>query len=147
MKREIEVEARPENLERIRGFVEAACAGAGFAHSAMQDLKLAVDEACSNVVEHGYAGGPPGTIGISLEADDAKISVTIADRGRSFDPAHAPAADVVSDWEKRRIGGLGWHFIRQLVEEIRYESDAEKGNRLTLVKRRPTVARSNPGED
>ena len=136
MNREIEVEARPENLEEIRDFIDAACADAQVGRSDTHGLKVAVDEACSNVVEHGYAGLPPGPISVRFEADDRTISVTIGDRGRPFDPADAPAADVVSDWERRPIGGLGWHLIRLLVDEIRYESDPESGNRLTLVKAR-----------
>lgn len=136
MRREIELEARAENLGRIRDFLEEACRETGVGRSDTHGLKLAVDEACTNVVEHGYAGMPPGPLTVAFHSDSGQIAVTIRDRGRPFDPACAPAADVVSDWDKRPVGGLGWHLIRQLVDEIRYDSNPEAGNRLTLVKKR-----------
>jgi serine/threonine-protein kinase RsbW len=113
---EIERDARPVNLQGIRDFIEDACRRAGVERSAAFDLKLAVDEACSNVVEHGYAGMAPGPIRITFDADGDRVVVAIADRGRAFDPKDAAAPDLDSDWEVRRIGGLGWHLIRRSVE-------------------------------
>jgi len=142
LRREIELEARPESLKEIRGFIAEACRAAGVTKSDAHGIQLAVDEACNNVCEHGYAGGPPGPIGVSFEAGAEKIAVVITDRGRPFDPGQAPVADLASEWEKRPIGGLGWHLIRQLVDEIGYQSDGKTGNRLTLVvRRRPATHR------
>ena len=147
MRREIELEARAENLGRIRDFLEEACRETGVGRSDTHGLKLAVDEACTNVVEHGYAGMPPGPLAVSFQEGDREIAVTIQDRGRPFDPARAPAADVVSDWDERPIGGLGWHLIRQLVDEIRYDSNPETGNCLTLVKKRAAGETQKSRED
>jgi serine/threonine-protein kinase RsbW len=147
LKREIELEARVENLGRIRDFLEDACGEAGVGHPDTHGLKVAVDEACSNVIEHGYAGRTPGPLAVSFQADAGRIAVTIGDRGRPFDPAGAPAADTASDWEKRPVGGLGWHLIRQLVDEIRYDSNPETGNRLTLVKKRAAGGTENAKGD
>jgi serine/threonine-protein kinase RsbW len=146
LKREIVLEARPESLQEIRDFIGEACREAGVGTSDSRGIQLAVDEACSNVVEHGYAGKPPGPIRVSFEAGGERIAVVVADRGRPFDPADAPVADVVSDWEKRPIGGLGWHLIRQLVDEIGYESDGAAGNRLTLIIRRRESGEGKKGK-
>lgn len=135
MKAEIEREAKLENLKVFRDFVEEECRRAGIEHSAAFEVKLAVDEVCSNIIEHGYAGREPGPIGVSLEAGGDRIVVSITDRGRAFDPAGAPPPDLDSDWRHRRIGGLGWHLIRRFMDGIDYDSDSERGNRLTLVKR------------
>jgi serine/threonine-protein kinase RsbW len=132
---ETSVEARVENLSAIRAFVEEACRRAGVAASACFDLKLAVDEACANIIDHGYAGSPGGSIRILCETGEGAVRVTIVDRGRAFAPSELPAADVASDWTERPVGGLGWHFIRNSVDEIDYEPDPARGNRLTLVKR------------
>ena len=133
MRREIERAARPESLEAIRDFIEDACRQAGVERAAAHGLKVAVDEACNNVVAHGYSGREPGPIGVSFEADGERIVVAITDRGRPFDPKDVPAPDLHSDWQARRVGGLGWHLIRQFVDEVRYDLDAENRNRLTLV--------------
>lgn len=135
MRREIERAAIPESLEAIRDFIEGSCREARVGKAAAHGLVVAVDEACNNIVEHGYAGEKPGPIGVSFDAEEERIVVAITDRGRAFDPKDAPAPDLHSDWKERRVGGLGWHLIRQFVDEIRYDPDAENGNRLTLVKR------------
>ena len=134
MRQEIQRAALPQNLQAIRDFIEDACRRAGVERASAHGLVVAVDEACNNVVEHGYAGKEPGPIGVSFEVDGERIVVEITDRGRSFDPKDAPAPELHSDWRGRRVGGLGWHLIRQFVDEIRYDADAENGNRLTLVK-------------
>jgi serine/threonine-protein kinase RsbW len=128
------VDARLESLAAIRRFVEDACRAAGAASSACFDLKLAVDEACTNVIEHGYAGAA-GAITVFFESEGDAVRVSIRDRGRSFEPSRVRSADVTSGWEDRPVGGLGWHLIRQSVDEINYERDPSGENRLTLVKR------------
>jgi serine/threonine-protein kinase RsbW len=133
LRREIERAARPESLQAIRDFIEEACRRAGVESDAAHGLKVAVDEACNNVIAHGYSGQEPGPIGVSFESDGQRVLVAITDRGRPFDPRDAPAPDLHSDWQARRVGGLGWHLIRQLVDEVRYERDEENRNRLTLV--------------
>ena len=144
MKREIGLEARPESLKVIRDFIEEACRGAGVGRSDAHDLKVAVDEACSNVVEHGYKGRPgPFPLGVVFEADEKRIAVAVTDRGRPFDPARAPKPDLEAHWQDRPIGGLGWHLIRRLVDEVLYESAEESGNRLTLIKRRSSPGKKN----
>jgi len=143
LKREIGLEARAENLKVIRDFIEEACRSAGVARSDAYDLKLAVDEACSNVVEHGYKGRrEPFPLGVVFEADEKKIAVAVTDRGSPFDPAQAHEPDLSAHWQDRPIGGLGWHLIRRLVDEIRYDSE-ESGNRLTLIKRRSSPEKTN----
>lgn len=129
------VEARLENLETIREFVTRACRRAGADASACFDLKLAVDEACTNIIEYGYAGRPHGSIDILVEADGQRIAVTIADRGAAFAPSELAAPDLSADWRSRAPGGLGWHLIRSAVDDVDYRPDAANGNRLTLIKR------------
>jgi serine/threonine-protein kinase RsbW len=143
---ELERDAHAENLQEIRDFIETACRRAGVERSAAFDLKLAVDEACCNIVEHGYAGQMSGPIRIVFDAASDRVAVTIADRGRAFDPKNAATPDLDSDWERRQIGGLGWHLIRRSVDSVCYESDREVGNRLTLVKMTPLAKASSGAE-
>jgi serine/threonine-protein kinase RsbW len=135
LRREIERAARPESLQEIRDFLAEACRETRLGRRAARDLVGAVDEACTNVVVHGYAGRDPGRLGVAFEADEDRVRVTISDRGRAFDPKDAPPARLDADWGTRPVGGLGWHLIRKFVDEIAYESDPETGNRLTLVKK------------
>jgi anti-sigma regulatory factor (Ser/Thr protein kinase) len=122
------------HLRELRAFVESAAADAGIDRETAASLALAADEACSNVVEHGYAGGEPGPITLTVELAHGAARVAIADRGRPFPPDAAPPPDLDSDWRERPIGGLGWHLIKSLVDRVEYESDPERGNQLTLHK-------------
>lgn len=131
-----------ENVAVFRTFVEVACRRAGADESTCFDLKLAVDEACSNLVMHGYAGREPGPISLTFARDGDEIVVTIVDRAPSFDPTEAPAPNLDAPSGERRPGGLGWHIIRQVVDRISYEADSGTGNRLTLAKK--FVPRQNP---
>jgi serine/threonine-protein kinase RsbW len=132
---ECEVRADLENLARVRALVEDACRRASGEASMCADLKLAVDEAITNVIQHGYGGGPPGAIRLSLREEDGTVTVVVEDNGRSYDPRRIAAPDLTAPYEERSLGGLGWHLIRCSVDEVRYERVNGGTNRLTLVKR------------
>ena len=124
------------DLAAVRAFVAAACDEVGVGTTVGEALVLAADEVCSNIVLHGYGPGTPGPITIEVEraADGARM--TIADEGRAFDPADAPAPDLDAPWEQREAGGLGWYIVRRMVDELRYERRSGV-NLVTLVKRAP----------
>jgi serine/threonine-protein kinase RsbW len=131
----ITIAARVEELKAARAFIEKACAAAGASARDAFDLKLAVDEACTNIIQHGYGGRGDGVIELTCEHDTGALRVTLLDRGRAFSPRDLPETDTTSGWAERPIGGLGWHFIRSSVDAIDYRADPANGNRLTLVKR------------
>ncbi len=135
MRSETSIAARPENLAAARAFVERAAAAARAEPAAVAALKLAVDEVCNNIIEHGYAGRGDGEIELRCESDAESLRVTIVDHGRSFSPEKIAPADTTSGWRDRPVGGLGWHLIRSSVDVVDYRPDPARGNRLTLVKR------------
>ena len=136
--RTLHEEARLERLEPIRVFVSDSCRAFGLGDHSTFQIVLAVDEACTNIIEHGFAPGtpeaePPATIGLELRCDAARIVVTITDHGRAFDPDSIAPADLSSDWRTRRIGGLGWYLITEMTDAV-YYTPQPGGNRLTLIK-------------
>lgn len=138
---EIRCGARLENLEYFRAFVEQACSKAGGDDAACFALKLAVDEACTNIVLHGYRGQPAGEIALAFRDEGDRMVVTITDRAAPFSPGKIPAPDRAPGWEERPASGLGWHLIQQTMDEVEYLPDAANGNRLVLAKRK-----RSPGE-
>lgn len=98
------------------------------------DLKLAVDEACTNIITHGYAEMNPGSIILSLELKPDLIITTITDFGHSFEPSEAPMPNVQAGLDDRPTGGFGLFFIYQTMDEIDYKI-SEDGNHLTFIKR------------
>jgi serine/threonine-protein kinase RsbW len=134
-------EARPfsrpgtlENLPAFVDFVREACERAGADASACFALRLAVEEVCTNLIRHGYAGRDPGPIEVMFHAEPRQLVVTITDFAPPFSPGSAPSPDLDSGWRERPLGGLGWHLVKTVVDHVRYEAGAVAGNRLTLVK-------------
>lgn len=127
--------ATRQELPALLEFVERACARCNAGEADAFAVRLIVEEACMNVIEHGYRGVAAGPITLRCRCTRGALIVTICDRAEPFDPGDAPMPDLTSEWGKRRVGGLGWHLIRHLTHRIRYRADAERGNRLTLVRR------------
>jgi anti-sigma regulatory factor (Ser/Thr protein kinase) len=81
-----------ESLSEFREFIKDRCGGVpGVTDEILYDVQLAVDEACTNIISHGYAGLPPGSIILDLELNPDQIVVTLTDFGHSFEPSSAPA--------------------------------------------------------
>ncbi len=126
--------AELETLPVFRDFIQDACRRTGIDNETCFDLKLAVDEACTNVIAHGYAGLNPGSIILELDIAPREVTVKITDFGRPFEPAEAPMPDVSAALEDRPIGGLGLYFIYSTMDEVDYRA-TEEGNCLILTKR------------
>lgn len=130
----LRVPAVRESLAKVRDWLEARAADAGLGEDDRFALVLAADEACANVVVHG-GQRPQAHLEVGFQRTGAEACVTVSDQGPPFDPASLPAPDLDSAAESRRVGGLGWHFIRSVIDDVRYVPDAAHGNRLTLVRR------------
>jgi serine/threonine-protein kinase RsbW len=130
-----------ESLAAFRELIDMACREqTGIDESTRYDLKLAVDEACTNVITHGYAGLNPGSIIFSIDFEPDQVTLTLTDFGHAFEPAEAPQPDVGAALEDQPTGGFGLFFIYQTMDEVNYQA-TDYGNHLTLVKRlSPTQA-------
>jgi serine phosphatase RsbU (regulator of sigma subunit) len=126
--------AKIANLRTFKGFVEEAGIHMDLNEDITFAFKLAVEEACINIITHGYRGTAPGPIRLTLEKDFKYAKLTIYDEGVSFDPQNAVEPDIASGWEERSMGGLGLFMIREMIDEIDYESSNGLGNYLTLTK-------------
>ena len=94
----------------------------------LNDLKLAVTEACTNSVRHAY-GGNGGTVEIVYELHDDRLVVEVSDDGTGFDPNELEETGVLTE------GGLGIAIIRALVDEFEVGERAQgRGSRLRFVK-------------
>ncbi len=131
---EIRCEARRESLAELLAFVDRACARAALDPATAFDVRLATEEAVMNVIEHGYEGMAPGPITLRIGRGARQIVVTVEDEAPYFDPSTIRPADPDAPLDRRSVGGLGWHFVTQLMDQTRHERRHPHGNRLTLVK-------------
>jgi serine/threonine-protein kinase RsbW len=127
--------AKPSSLAVLLAFLDEASREAGLDGDVSFAIRLAGEEACTNVINHAYRGLEPGPISLQLHCEPGEVHLVVEDRAPLFPPEDAPLPDLSSDWENRREGGLGWHLIRQVMDEVRHEPLAGGGNRLELVKR------------
>ncbi len=105
-----------------------------FANEDILDTQLAVEEAITNVIVHGYRE-QGGEIGVTCRATRGIVEVQIEDAAPPFDPLSLPEPDLTADIEERQVGGLGIFLIRQVMDEIVYRHENGK-NILVLVKRK-----------
>jgi len=123
------------NLVKIAEFIGRAAAQAGLDDQATYQLQMAVDEACTNIIEHAYGGEGKGQIKLLCTAKKNGLHVTIFDQGASFDPQSVPILDVSAPLSERQRRGMGLFLIYNLVDNVQYKFDTPEGNCLTLFKK------------
>ena len=98
----------------------------------MDDLVLAVDEAATNIVMHGYKAGPGPAAVIEVEVvyRDPGLSVYLRDQAPPFDPTATPVVDELPPLTERGPGGLGIFLIRKTMDEFRYRRTPDGWNEL-----------------
>ena len=126
---------RFESLAKISGYVRAQAAAAGLDDAALYAIELAVDEACSNVIEHAYKGEDRGDIRLTCEDLTDAFRVIIRDRGEPFDPQTVAKPDLESSIMEREPGGLGVFYIQNMMDHVQYHFEQTE-NVLTLVKQK-----------
>ena len=130
----LSIAAELQNLARIRDFVDQSVAGLGVQQPAtIGDLRLAVDEAVTNIIVHGYQQ-QPGIVELEVARRADLIIIRIRDNAPPFDPNTVPTPDTSLPLFLRQPGGLGVHLVRQTTDEMRHRITSSGGNELVLVK-------------
>jgi len=128
---QLSLPGRAQSLILVRRAVEAAATSCGFAKEQTQDIVLAVDEACQNVVRHAYGGQGGGDIVVELRREQGAFQMLIRDFAVAVDVARIQPREL----DDVRPGGLGVHFIREVMDEMDYLQPPDgQGNLLRLKK-------------
>jgi serine/threonine-protein kinase RsbW len=131
---ELAVEGKLENLPRISEFIDETMRQCNI--ESLKDIyavQLSVDEACTNIIEHAYAGKSGGAIVIRCMLSGEKFIVNIIDSGKAFDPTSIPNPNTDGSLNERKEGGLGIFFIKKFMDEIKYVRSDDK-NLLIIAK-------------
>jgi len=126
----IKVQSHPRYLSLIRDVTARFCMTCGLDEDLTGKIKLAVDEACSNVIKYAYHGDTSKGIVVKYKFSQKKISIIIEDSGEKADPEKIRGRDL----DDVRPGGLGMHFIRRVFDRVEFDAKKVKGNRLLLMK-------------
>jgi serine/threonine-protein kinase RsbW len=124
------------SLAKIACFVATAADAAGLDERAAYAVQVAVDEACSNIIEHAYGEQGAGDIECEYEVTDESLVITLRDQGRPFDPTVVADPELDALLEERPLGGLGVYLMRQMMDSVEHYYEAGAGNVLTLTKHR-----------
>lgn len=117
-------------LPVVRATVAQLAAMVGWSESESRCITMAVDEALSNVIRHAYHGRADARIELHFRAGEGRLEVRIRDTGDPPDRSQICAREPGCD----RIGGLGTHIIRDVMDTVTYESGTD-GNWFTAIKR------------
>ena len=113
--------ARPENVAVVRHVLGAFAEALDLPDPVIEDMRLAVTEACTNVVRHAYVGDEPGTIDILIRPVDDMLQIVVSDHGRGIGPNPDTAGP-----------GLGLPLIAALAHTVEIDHAPRAGSRLAM---------------
>jgi len=108
---------------------------AGLNESEAYACRLAIDEACVNIIEHAYFSNQSGEIEVWLKAGPGVCEICLTDFGQPYNPQEMIPATRAIGLEHARPGGLGLHLINTMMDVVVYRPSPH-GNSLLMVKRR-----------
>lgn len=117
-------------IPRMAARVEEFCVARKISGKIVYRFNLSLDEVLTNVISHGLTQGRH-EIAVSVALDDGNLVANVSDDGPAFDPLSAPAPDIRAPIEERKVGGLGIHLLRTLMDAVEYRR-ADGRNHLTF---------------
>ena len=128
----LRVPSRAARLKLLRALVAEVATTCGCGEECVQDIRLAVDEACQNVIRHAYEGREDGEIVLDVYRAGELLVFELVDFAGPVDTSRVRPRPL----DELRPGGLGTHFIRECMDEAGFRTPPEgAGNRLRMVKR------------
>ena len=134
---EITVVNQGSELARVAGFLDRLGAERHLAPEVVADMQVALDEVLTNIAKYAYTDNAEHKIHICFRVLEDVLEAVIEDDGVPFNPLAIPAPDVSTPLRERRVGGVGIHFVRSLMDGVAYDRAGER-NRLVLTKRLKT---------
>lgn len=131
---ELRVKSKTENLSAIRDFVSEKALNAGIPTATVENIMLAVDEACTNIIKHAYKSSPEGEIILNINYNEKKFTITIIDYGKSFEPDRVPLPNLQKYYREHKVGGLGMYLMKSLMDDVKYTSVPGEYNQVLLSK-------------
>jgi len=145
----LKIPARAFYLEFVRKVIVDLSAKVGFPKEDLAKIEMAVDEACTNVIEYAYVNHKDIRIKSSVKAKGDSISypielhininherilIVLKDKGKRFDFDSYGKVAIDEYLSKMKVGGLGIYVIKTFMDEVKYSYRAGLGNELRMVK-------------
>ncbi|SEU25365.1 anti-sigma B factor RsbW [Paenibacillus sp. NFR01] len=133
----LQLPASAEYVDIVRLNLYGIASKMGFTYEDIEDMKVAVSEACNNSVLYAY-GQEDGLVDVIFEVGSSSLSITVKDEGESFDEADKSGEHMTlhdKELSDVQVGGLGFYLMQALMDEVSVVSEAGKGTVVTLTKR------------
>lgn len=131
---ELTIKSSTDNLAVIRDFIREKAEKKEVSEEIIEKIMLAVDEAVSNIMRHAYRSATDKDIKFKIRFSDTECTITMIDYGISFDPEAVESPNMEQYLKERRVGGLGIHLMKMLMDKVEYRPLAGGENQLTLKK-------------
>lgn len=130
--RELIVEAKIENLDKVQDFIESSITDCP--PKIKRQLAISVDEIFNNIASYAYAQGE-GRVTVRITVDDA-VMIEFEDSGAEYDPLERDDPDISLGADERELGGLGIFMVKNLMDSMEYRREGNR-NLLTIKKSLP----------
>ncbi len=130
----------PARLESLEGLVKSATGSAlqsGLAGEGLYAVELATEEALVNVFKYAYPEGE-GKVRLRCMEGGDRFVIEVTDWGIPFDTTAQPDLDVTASLERRPVGGLGIHLMKNMTDEISYKREDGQNTLRILIRKKGT---------
>ncbi|MCB2100977.1 MAG: SpoIIE family protein phosphatase [Rhodobacterales bacterium] len=128
----LEFPARPDRLKVVRKAVSEAATECGCSTAVTRDMVIAVDEACQNVIRHAYGNTGVGEVVLEIRREGEDVVFLLRDFAAPVDVERIKPRDL----DDLRPGGLGTHFIREVMDDVTFLPPPEDGGNLLRMKKK-----------
>lgn len=133
----LQLPASAEYVDIVRLNLYGIASKMGFTYEDIEDMKVAVSEACNNSILYAY-GQQDGLVDVIFEVGSSALSITVKDEGESFDGVDAPRERMTlhdKELSEVQVGGLGFYLMQALMDDVSVVSETGRGTVVTLTKR------------
>lgn len=129
----LSVESSTKHLAEVRDFVASHARELGLPEKDISEIRLAVDEAYTNIIKHAYKNKPSHPVNVTIGNDDKELWISITDEGEGFNPDEYQAPDILKKIKNKQRGGMGVFLIRKLMDRVQYNRKGSV-NEITMIK-------------
>lgn len=127
------IPSQTERLNDVREFVSGLARTHGFGEDDINKITIAVDEACTNIIKHGYNFSPDNSIDVEILRTGSEFEIIISDRGKQFDPSAIQTPDMKDYFQHYRRGGLGVYLMKRIMDKVEFNLHSDR-NVLRMIK-------------
>ena len=129
----IVIASQTERLHDVRKFISDLARQHGFQDDDVNKISIAVDEACTNIIKHGYNFAPDRDIDIEVIRNGNEFEILISDNGKQFDPNSVETPDMKEYLSHFRRGGLGMYLMKRIMDKVEFNFRRDR-NVLRMIK-------------